>query len=98
MNIQGTPGNNSDHPKHTRKYNANGNNSELHDNVQPAVLGQTHLKNTLTAVIHEYLNAKVAAHTKLTIENGGKMPLRVTRPKQPSSNTVFFFWFVLLIG
>ena len=88
MTIQSTTGNN----------NADGNNSELHDNVQPAVLGQTHLKITLTAVIHEYFNAKVAAHNKLTIENGGKTPLRVTRPKQPSSNTVFFFWFVLLIG
>ena len=82
MTIQSTTGNNS----------ANGNN------VQPAVLGQTHLKNTLTAVIHEYVNAQLAAHTKLTIENGGKTPLRVTRPKQPISNTVFSFRFVLLIG
>ena len=88
MTIESTTGNN----------NADGNNSELHDNVQPALLGQTHLKNTLTSVIHEYFNAKVAAHNKLTIENGGKTPLQVTRPKQPSCNTVVFFWFVLLIG
>ena len=79
MAIQSTPGNN----------NATGNNSELDDNVQPADVGQTHLKNTLTAVIHEYVNAQLAARTKLTIENGGKSALRVTRPKQPINNTVF---------
>ena len=72
-----------------------GNNSAHGNNVQPAVLGQTHLKNALTAMIHEYVNAQLAAHTKLTIENGGKTPLRV---KQPISNIVFSFCFVLLIG
>ena len=68
--------------------NATGNNSKLGDNVHSAVLGQTHLKKTLTAAIHEYVNAQLATHTKLTIENGGKTPLRVTRPKQPIRNTV----------
>ena len=97
MNIQGTPGNNSDHPERTKKY-------QLPSRAQQEIITQTEMtvsymiKNTLTAVIHEYFNAKVAAHTKLTIENGGKTPLRVTRPKQPSSNTVLFCWFVLLIG
>ena len=78
--------------------NATGNNSELGDNVHPAVLGQTHLKNTLTTAIHEYVNAQLAAHSKLTIENDGKTPLRVTRPKQPIRNIVFSFCFVLLFG
>ena len=76
--------------------------SELGDNVHPAVLGPTHLKKhpnpNLTAAIHEYVNTRLPAHTKPMIENGGKTPLRVTRPKQPIRNTVFLVLLVLLFG
>ena len=75
-------------------------------NVLPGYRSEFFARGILAAIAVPFCNtqgtiiqsAEYLALASDSIENGGKTPLRVTRPKQPICNTVLFFCFVLLIG